>query len=156
MTYESYILNNCNYACMLSHFSHVQLFATLWTVGHQASLSTGLSRQEYQSQWPYPPQGDLPNPGIESVPLVSSALWAYSLPTEPPRKHSCNHRWHLLSTDYTKGNQLWIFIGKTDAKAEAPTLWPPDAKNRLTGKDPDAGKDWRQKEKAVAEDEVVR
>ena len=135
MTYESYILNNCNYACMLSHFSHVQLFATLWTVGHQASLSTGLSRQEYQSQWPYPPQGDLPNPGIESVPLVSSALWAYSLPTEPPRKHSCNHRWHLLSTDYTKGNQLWIFIGKTDAKAEASIIghlmWRPDSLEKI-------------------------
>ena len=44
MTYESHILNNCNYACVLCHFSHVQLFATLGTVGHQASLSTGLSK----------------------------------------------------------------------------------------------------------------
>ena len=43
-----------------------------------------------------------------------------------------------------KGNQPWIFLGMTDAKAEAPILWPPDAKNCLTGKDPDAGKDWRQ------------
>ena len=41
-----------------------------------------------------------------------------------------------------KGNQPWIFIGRTDAEAEAPILWPPDAKNWLTGKDPDAGKDW--------------
>ena len=55
-----------------------------------------------------------------------------------------------------KGNQLWLFIGRTDAKAEAPTLWPPDAKSWLSEKDPDAGKDWRQKEKAVAEDEMVR
>ena len=46
-----------------------------------------------------------------------------------------------------KGNQSWIFIGRTDAEAETPILWPPDVKNRLTGKDPDAGKDWRQKEK---------
>ena len=44
-----------------------------------------------------------------------------------------------------KGNQSWTFIRRTDAKAEAPILWPPDAKNRLTGKDPDAGKDWRQR-----------
>ena len=44
-----------------------------------------------------------------------------------------------------KGNQLWIFIGKTDAKAEVPKLWPPDAKSWLTGKDPDAGKYWRQR-----------
>ena len=53
-----------------------------------------------------------------------------------------------------KGNQSWIFIGRTDAEAEAPTLWPPDAKNRLIGKDPDAGKDWRQ-EKGTTEEEMV-
>ena len=47
----------------------------------------------------------------------------------------------------SKGNQPWIFIGKTDAEAEAPILWPPDGKSWLIGKDPDAGKDWRQKEK---------
>ena len=52
-----------------------------------------------------------------------------------------------------KENQPWIFIGGTDA--EAPILWPPDAKCRLTGKDPDAGKDWWQKEKRVTEDEMV-
>ena len=46
-----------------------------------------------------------------------------------------------------KGNQFWIFIGRTDAEAEAPILWPPDAKNWLIGKDPDAGKDWRREEK---------
>ena len=51
-----------------------------------------------------------------------------------------------------KGNQLWIFIGRTDAEAEAPILWPPDAKSQLIGKDLDAGKDWRQKDKGVAED----
>ena len=46
-----------------------------------------------------------------------------------------------------KGDQPWIFIGRIDAEAEAPILWPPDVKSWLTGKDPDAGKDWRQKEK---------
>ena len=54
-----------------------------------------------------------------------------------------------------KGNQSWIFIGRTDAEAETATLWPPDAKNWLTGKDPDAGKDWRQEEKGTTEDEMV-
>ena len=54
-----------------------------------------------------------------------------------------------------KGNQLWIFIGRTDVEAEAPILWPPDVKNWLTGKDPDVGNDWRQKEKRAAEDEMV-
>ena len=53
------------------------------------------------------------------------------------------------------GNQPWLFIGRTDAEVEAPVLWPPDAKSWLTGKDPDAGKDWRQEEKAVTENEIV-
>ena len=55
-----------------------------------------------------------------------------------------------------KGNQSWIFIGKTDAEAEAPIHWALDTKNWHTGKDPDAGKDWRQKKKREAEDEMVR
>ena len=54
-----------------------------------------------------------------------------------------------------KVNQSWIFIGRTDAQAEALILWPPDGKNWLIGKDPDAGKDWRQEEKGMAEDEMV-
>ena len=54
---------------------------------------------------------------------------------------------------YPKGNQSWIFIGKTDAEAEAPILWPPDVKYWLIWKDPDAGKDWRQEEKGKTEDE---
>ena len=59
-----------------------------------------------------------------------------------------------------KGNQSWIFIGRTNAEAETPIFWPPDAKNWLIGKDPigkdpDAGKDWRQEEKGTIEDEIV-
>ena len=54
-----------------------------------------------------------------------------------------------------KGNQSWIFTGRTDAEAEAPILWPPDGKNWLTGIDPDAWKDWRQEEKGTTEDEMV-
>ena len=54
-----------------------------------------------------------------------------------------------------KGNQPWIFIGRTYAEAEAPILWPPDAKSQFTRKDPDAGKDWGQEEKGVTEDEMV-
>ena len=56
---------------------------------------------------------------------------------------------------HPKGNQSWIFIGRTDAEAETPVLWPPDVKNRLTGKDLDAGKDWRQEEKGTTKDEMV-
>ena len=54
-----------------------------------------------------------------------------------------------------KRNQSWIFIGRTDAEAEAAIPWPPDVKNQLIGKDPDAGKDWRQEEKWMTEDEMV-
>ena len=54
-----------------------------------------------------------------------------------------------------KGNQSCIFIGRTDAEAETPILWPPDVKNWLIGKDLDAGKDWRQEEKGMTEDETV-
>ena len=56
---------------------------------------------------------------------------------------------------HPKGNQSWIFIGRTDAEAETPILWPPDAKNWLIWKDPDAGKDWRWEEKGMTEDEMV-
>ena len=56
---------------------------------------------------------------------------------------------------HPKGNQSWIFIGRTDAEAETPILWPPDVKNWLIGKDPDAGKDWGQEEKGTTEDEMI-
>ena len=54
-----------------------------------------------------------------------------------------------------KGNQSWTFNGRTDAETEGPILWPPDAKSQLIGKDPDAGKDWRQEEKGTTEDEMI-
>ena len=64
--------------------------------------------------------------------------------------------WHSkIKPVNPKGNQSWIFIGQTDAEAEAPIPWPPDAKNWLTGKDPDAGKDWGEVEKGATEDEMV-
>ena len=54
-----------------------------------------------------------------------------------------------------QGDQPWTYIGRTDAQAEAPRIWPPDVKGRLTGNNPDAGKDWGQEEKGVREDEMV-
>ena len=57
--------------------------------------------------------------------------------------------------DDPKGNQSWIFIGRTDVEAETPILWPPDMKSWLIGKDPDGGKDWGQEEKGTTEDEMV-
>ena len=58
-------------------------------------------------------------------------------------------------TSPPKGNQSWIFIGRTDAEADAPILWPPDEKNWLIWQNPDAGKDWGQKKKGMIEDEMV-
>ena len=56
---------------------------------------------------------------------------------------------------HPKGDQSWVFIGRTDAEAETPILSPPHAKSRLIGKDPDAGKDWGQEEKGMTEDEMA-
>ena len=69
------VLLEYNCCCMLSHFSRGQLFVTLWTTAHQSPLSMEFSRQEYWSGLPFPPPGDLPDPGIELMSLVSPA-WA--------------------------------------------------------------------------------
>ena len=63
--------------------------------------------------------------------------------------------WKESQSVNPKGNESWIFIGRTDPEAETPVLWPPDVKTQLMGKDPDAGKDWRQEEKGMTEDEMV-
>ena len=61
----------------------------------------------------------------------------------------------VIQPVHPKGNQSWVFIGRTDVEAETPILWPPDAKSWLICKDPDAGKDWGQEEKGTTEDEMV-
>ena len=63
--------------------------------------------------------------------------------------------WKEIQSVHPKGNQSWMFIGKTDGKAETPILWPPDVKNWLIWKDPDAGKDWRWEDKGTTADEMV-
>ena len=63
--------------------------------------------------------------------------------------------WKEIKPVHPKGSQSWVFIGKTDDEAEAPILWPPDVKSQLIGKVTDAGKDWKQEEKWMAEDEMV-
>ena len=67
--------------CVLSHFSHVWLFATLWTLAHQVPLSMGFSRPEYWSELPFPSPGDLPNPEMETMPLLSPAMASQFFPT---------------------------------------------------------------------------
>ena len=61
----------------------------------------------------------------------------------------------VIQPVHPKGDQSWMYIGRTDAEAETPVLWPPDEKNWLLGKDPNAGKDWRQEEKGMTEDEMA-
>ena len=63
--------------------------------------------------------------------------------------------WKEIQPVYSKGNQSWIFIGRTDDEAETPILWPSDAKNWLLRKDPDAGKDWGLEKKRTTEDKMV-
>ena len=81
--------------CVLNCFSCVRIFATLWTVAHQAPLSMGFSRQEYWRGLPCPPPGDLPNPGIEPK---SPALAGGFFTTEPPEKP-----FHLITFSYHAG-----------------------------------------------------
>ena len=92
-------------ACMPSHFSHVWLFATLWTVAHQASLSMGFSRQEYKSGLLCSPPVDLPNPGIEPG---SPALQAVSLTTELWGKPSVKVGNMLKMYLYTYSYRVWV------------------------------------------------
>ena len=63
--------------------------------------------------------------------------------------------WKSIQPVHPKGYQSWVFIGRTDIEVETPILWPPDAKSRLIGKVPDAGRDWGQEEKGMTEDEMV-
>ena len=101
---------------LLSHFSHVWLLATLWSVTLQASLSMGFSTQEYWSRLPFSPPGHLPDPGIESTSPLSPALQADSLPVEPFLEiilhFTCiwNFNFKMLSPWENTVLQLWIAI----------------------------------------------
>ena len=83
--------------------------------------------------------------------LKNWCFWAVVLEKSLERPLDCKE----IKPVNPKGNQSWVFIGRTDPEAEAPILWTPDAKNWLTGKDPDAGRDWRQEKKGMTEDEIV-
>ena len=87
----------------------------------------------------------------ESWVLKNWCCWPVVLETTLESPLDCKE----IQPVHPKGNQSWIFIGRTDAEAETPILWPPDVKNLLIGKDPDAGNDWRQEQKGTTEDEIV-
>ena len=112
---------------------------------------------------------DQKGPSSQSYGFSSSHVWMWELGCEEGRapKNWCFWTVVLEKTlespldckeiqpVHPKGNQTWIFIGKTDAEAESPILLPPEAKSWLIGKAPDAGKDWGQEEKGTTEDETV-
>ena len=87
----------------------------------------------------------------ERLALKNWCFWTVVLERTLDRPLDCKE----IQLVNCNGNQSWIFIWRTDAEAEALILWPPDAENWLIWKDPDAGEDWRQKEKGTAEDEMV-
>ena len=87
----------------------------------------------------------------ESWALMNWCFWIVVLEKTLESPLDCKE----IQPVHPKGNQSWIFIGRTDVEAETPILWPPDARNWLIWKDPDAGKDWRWEEKRTTEDEMV-
>ena len=108
-------------------------------------------------------------PSIQSYGFPSNHVWMWALDYKESwaPKNQCfwtvvlekmlenSSEFKEILPIHPKGNQYWIFIGRTDAEAETPILWPPGAKNWLTGKDPDAGKYWRWEEKGTIVDEIV-
>ena len=137
--------------------SRVRLFATPWIAARQASLSITTSRSSFRLM------------SIESVTPSSHPILGRPLLLLPPISPSirvfsnestlcmrCPKYWSFSFSIIpskeiipSKGDQSWIFIGRTDVKAETPILWPPDAKNWLIRKDPDVGKDWSHEEKGM-------
>ena len=109
-------------------------------------------------------------PSIQSYDFSSSHVWMWELDYKESWAPKNWYFWTVvlektlespldckeINPVHPKGDQSWVFIGRTDVEAETPILWPPDSKNWLIGKDPDAGKDWRQEEKGTTENEMVR
>ena len=88
---------------------------------------------------------------IEGWVLKNWCFWTVVLEKTPESPLDCKE----IQQVHPKGGHSWVFIGRTDAEAETPILWPPDVKNWLIGKYPDAGKGWRPEEKGMPDDEMV-
>ena len=146
--------------------SLVRLLATPWTAAHQAPPAMGFSRQEYWSGVPLPSPH---SPSSQGYSFSSSHVWMWEL--------DCEESWALknwcfwtvllektlespldckeIQPVHSKGDQSWVFIGRTDVEAETPILRLPDGKSWLIWKDPNAGQDWGQEEKGTTEDEMA-
>ena len=139
--------------------SRVRLFATPWTVAHQAPLSREFSRpvrppcppptpEVYSnscplSRWCHPTNSSSVLPFSEGEAPKNWYFWTVVLEKTLENPLDCKK----IQPVHPKRTQSWIFIWRTDVEAETPILWPPNAKSRLIWKDPDAGKDWRREEK---------
>ena len=151
----TFFRNNC---CSVTK----SFFATVWTVTWQAPLSSTISRSLLKS---------MSNKGLSSQGCGFSTghVWIWELDCEESwvPKNWCFWTVVLEKTlerpldckeiqpVHSKGDQPWVFIARTDGKAETPILWPPHAKSWLIGKDSDAGRDWRKEEKGMTEDEMA-
>ena len=90
------------------------------------------------------------------MPNIRKKIWAiFALPMVLEKTLESPLDCKEIQPVHPKGDQSWVFIGRTDAEVETPVLWPPDAKSWLIGKDPDAGTDWGQEEKGMTEDEMA-
>ena len=130
---------------------------------HPAPLSLGFSRQEHWSGLPF----RFPMHESEKWKWSCAVLWALDYKESWALKNWCFWTVVLekalerpldckeIQPVHPKGDQSWVFIGRTDVEAETPILWPPDVESWLIGKDPDAGKDWGQDDKGTTEDEMV-
>jgi len=127
------------------------------TLVHQAQLSMRFSRQEYWSGLPFPSPLNVVLICIsliiseESWALNNWCFWTVVLEKTLESPLDCKE----IQPVHSKGDQSWVFIGRTDAKAETPILWPLHAKSWLIGKDSDDGRDWGQEEKGMKEDEMA-
>ena len=128
--------------------SRVQLLETPWTTDYQTPLSMGFSRQEHWSGVPLPSLVWMWELDYnESRAPKNWCFWTVVLEKTLESPLDCKE----IQQVYPKGDQSWIFTGKTNAEAETPILWPPNSKNWLI----DAGKSWRQEEKGMTEAKMV-
>ena len=143
---------------MLSPFNPVLLFPTLWTIPLTPRLlcpwnSPGKNTEvgcHALLQGIFPIQG-LNTDYKESWVPKNWCFWTVVLEKTLESPLDCKES-QLV---HCKGNQFWVFIGRTDAETETPILWPPHAKTWLIGNDPDAGRDWGQEEKGITQDEMA-
>ena len=132
-----------------SHYSHcccLHCCHYYWNTGFNSTWIQGIQSYGFSSSHVWMWELD----SKESWVLKNWGFWTVVVKTLESSLYSKE-----IQPVHPKGNQSWIFIGRTDAEAETPILWPPDAKSWLIGKDPDAGRDWGQEEKGTTEDEMA-